>query len=360
MPAAQEGTIDRPGGKTYRVRWFDGDGKRRTASGFATRQEARARLNSELEAVSKVRRGEIVPDAERPKTIDALLDTFLDKHGAKIDPATKRKLAVQLKHARKAFGDRQPDSLRRAQLEDWQQELPAGNRHDVFRAFRQALAWGVARGMLERDATAGIPNPKRKRQERADVNPFETWEEVEAIAAELDARYRAIPVLLVGTGLRPEEAFGLHRADVDTAGKVLHVRRRYSGGAVKEGGKTPGSVRVVPLRQKVLDALAAMPPRIDTPVLFPAPRGGYIDLEKFRHREWAPALRAAGIPHRRVNDCRHTFATWAISRDLTPTLELAQVMGTSVAQLEDTYVRWLTKHADAMRARMDAADAAAS
>ena len=55
-----------------------------------------------------------------------------------------------------------------------------------------------------------------------------------------------------------------------------------------------------------------MSPRSDTPILFPAPRGGYIDLEKFRHREWAPALRAAGIQHRRVYDCRHTFAAWAI------------------------------------------------
>jgi integrase len=55
-----------------------------------------------------------------------------------------------------------------------------------------------------------------------------------------------------------------------------------------------------------------MPPRIDTLILFPAPRGGYIGIEKFRHRDWTPAVRAAGIEHRRIYDMRHTFATWAI------------------------------------------------
>jgi hypothetical protein len=41
-------------------------------------------------------------------------------------------------------------------------------------------------------------------------------------------------------------------------------------------------------------ALEAMPARIDPPVLFPAPRGGYIDGERFREHDWRPALRAGG------------------------------------------------------------------
>ena len=135
------------------------------------------------------------------------------------------------------------------------------------------------------------------------------------------------------------------------------MRRRFTGGLLKDGGKTPGSVRAVPLRQRVFDAIEAMPTRIDSPVLFPAPRGGYIDIERFRYREWTPALRAAGVPHRRINDMRHTFATWAIEGGIHLS-QLATIMGTSVTQIEDTYARWLRRTDDHLRAALDAYDMA--
>jgi integrase len=358
MPAKQRGSVIKRSTR-WGVRYYDEKGVRRSPSGFPTKTAAADWLETKLDEIDALRSGDLMPTAERPDTVDALLDLFLDKHGRTVDPATKRKLGAQLKHARDDFGDRAADTLRKVELEDWREQLPAGSRPDVFRAFRQALTWGLERGYLTRDASAGIRNPKRSRHDRRDVHPFETWSEVRAVAAELDERYHAIPVVLVGTGLRPEELLGLHRADVDRKAGLLRVERRYTGGMLKPGGKTPGSVRTVPLRRVVLDALDAMPTRIDTPILFPAPRGGYIDLERFRHREWTPALRAAGIEHRRVNDCRHTFATWAIESGAVELWYLAKIMGTSVVQLEDTYARWLNRTDEQLRAALDAYDARA-
>jgi integrase len=354
VPSVQRGVVDKPG-KSWRARWYDENGQRCSRAGFATKSAARAFADSKTDEVLAVRRGDPVPTRRKSVTVADLVDEFLRVREANpdSDPATTRKLRAQLKHARSTMVDCLVDELRRPELEAWRFGLPAGSRHDVFRAFRQVLAWGIEQELTTRNPALGIRNPKRKRHERRPIVPFETWEQVDSVVEELDPRYAAIPVVLVGTGLRPEEMFGLERRDVDREAGVLHVRRRFTQGVLKQGGKTDGSTRAVPLRQRVRDALEAMPPRIDSPLLFPAPRGGYIDLEKFRHREWAPALRAAGIEHRRVYDCRHTFATWAIEDGRLSLIRLAKMMGTSVRELEDTYFRWLDRGDEQVRSILD-------
>ena len=74
------------------------------------------------------------------------------------------------------------------------------------------------------------------------------------------------------TGLRPEEWQALERRDMDRAASALNVRRTVSSGEVVELGKTTRSRRQVPLSRRALAALDALPPRLDTPLLFPAPR----------------------------------------------------------------------------------------
>jgi integrase len=98
-----------------------------------------------------------------------------------------------------------------------------------------------------------------------------------------------------------------------------------------------------------------MPPRIDSKLLFPAPRGGPIDLEKFRHREWTPALKSAGVEHRRVYDCRHTFASWSIAAGV-PLFYLSRVMGCSITMLEQHYAHFLGDSEDYLRGLLDAYD----
>ena len=103
------------------------------------------------------------------------------------------------------------------------------------------------------------------------------------------------------------EAFGAEWVDVDLAAGVFTVRRSFAKGRLKPYAKTARSRRRIPLRAKVIEALESIDRREG--ILFPAAGGGRINIDNWRRREWAPALIAAGVEHRRIYDMRHTFAT---------------------------------------------------
>jgi len=108
-------------------------------------------------------------------------------------------------------------------------------------------------------------------------------------------------------------------------------------GEVVELAKTGRSRRQVPLSERALAALEEIPPRLDTPYLFPARRGGPFDLHNFRRREWAPAIEASAVRRpARIYDLRSTFASNALAAGVS-VFELARVMGTSVAMIERHY-----------------------
>ena len=100
----------------------------------------------------------------------------------------------------------------------------------------------------------------------------------------------------------------------------------------------------MPLRGKVVAAIETLPRRQG--LLFPAAEGGRIN--NFRTRERVPALKAAGLEHRRIYDMRHTFATWSLAAGMS-IFTLARRMGTSIEMIDRTYGH-LASDADAYEA----------
>src|SRR6059058_343401 len=94
-----EGWAVKRGTKRYEARWLDVDGiKRRAKTGFTTKRDAEKYAKTQAAEVAGIRSGKIAPD--RPETVEALVDIFLEKHGRTVDVATERKLRQQLKHVR--------------------------------------------------------------------------------------------------------------------------------------------------------------------------------------------------------------------------------------------------------------------
>jgi integrase len=221
-------------------------------------------------------------------------------------------------------------------------------------AFRQTLEAAVRWGYMGRNPAklAGRncqPSPRTVRTYSSN--------EVEAISVELSAMYRPVPAFAAATGLRPEEWQALERRDVDKAARVVNVVRTASDGKVVELGKTSGARRQVPLSKVAIRALDELPPRLDTPLLFPSTGGSLMNLDNWRRREWAPAIAASGVAiPARIYDLRSTFASRALAAGVS-VFELARVMGTSVRMIERHYGMLLDGAGAGILSRLDAFDA---
>jgi len=305
----------------YRYRIDGRCSKRPQVGGFATREDAERALKREL---ARLRPG-------RELMLTELVEDYLKIHQAA--PSTIEKLRWLLSKATATFGYRPLTDLRSEEICAWRGTLPEGHRFEATQALRQVLNAAVAWELIDANpARRGVPNPMRRFPEKL---PFESWEQINAVAAELDPLTGSMVVFGAATGLRPAELVALERRDVDRTGGVVYVRRQLVRGRLKHT-KTRRSVRAVPLQSAALEALDRRPDR-DGPLLFPAPHGGHIDLHNFRPRQWRPAQAAAGIdPLRRPYDLRHTYATFALRAGIS-IFDLSRFMGASLAMIDKHY-----------------------
>jgi integrase len=355
VPSVQRGTVQKRASGKWAARWRDEHGKARLRGGFDTRTEALEHLGNVLPTVSALRRGDVAAIRRRQMpTLAELVDEFVGQHVA--EPATIASLRQRLRYAldgpkldRKAgWRDVRLDRMHAAEIGAWRKALPARSAHGIHKALRQALHYAVRAKLLDENPAAAVPNPDPKRPEV----PTFTLAELEAIGDELAAPFQPLPIFAALTGLRPCEWTALERRDVDRRAGVVTVRRTYVDGAVKPYGKTERSLRTVPLPARAAEALEALPPRLDTPLLFPAARGGPIALQPWRRREWYPAIRAAGLAERVPYALRHTYASLSIAAGVS-LFELSRLMGTSPAMLDKTYGHMLPDALDRARAALD-------
>jgi integrase len=351
MPATQRGQAYRLGPNKWGLRYYDASAARRRKSPFPSKSAALAHYRDVIEPML---RGE--PAAMPELTLSELVELYLERHAASVRPRTIVTLRERLVHATAAFGDEplRDLELMAGEIASWQARLPERSRYGVVQALRQTLGAAV-RWRLMGSNPALVAG--RNRQPNPRTVRVYTRDEVEAIAAELAPAYRPLPQFAAATGLRPEEWQALERRDIDRGAGLLNVLRTISDGEIVELGKSSGARRQVPLSRRALEALNAIPPRLDSPLLFPAVRGGPLNLDNWRRRVWAPAIEASGVrTPARIYDLRSTFASDALAAGVS-VFELARIMGTSVRMIERHYGALLDGAGAGIVSRLDAFEA---
>jgi integrase len=247
FPLAGQGRDGMRWAYRYRV---GGRGSRRVQSGGFDSEQAAAEA---LERALEQRRHE--QGLVESPTLAEFVDIYLAQHEG--EPETTEKLCWLLAKAVRVFGDRRLNQLRSPAIAAWRMTIPPGHRFEATQALRQVLARAVGWGLLDvNPAKLGVENPQRRYTEK---RPFDSWDELYALAGMLGPRYGPMVLFAAATGLRPGEWLALEHRDIDRDAQVVYVRRTFRNGRIKTP-KTKASVRAVPLQAITLAALDELRP----------------------------------------------------------------------------------------------------
>jgi hypothetical protein len=173
----------------YRYRIGGRESKRVQRGGFVSERDAAEALERELERLRRERR------VSRSLTVAELVDAYLAQHD--VEQVTIEKLRWLLGKAVAAFGERPVGELRSEEIGAWRIALSPGYRFDATQALRQVLARAVVWGMIDvNPAKLGVDNPSPRRREQ---RPFESWAELDAVAARLSPRHRPMVIFAAAT-----------------------------------------------------------------------------------------------------------------------------------------------------------------
>ena len=195
------------------------------------------------------------------------------------------------------------------------------------------LADAQERGLVAQNVVRSLSRRRKGKQaERRQKSKLKVGvdipspEEMRAIIAKLDGRWRPLILTAIFTGLRASELRGLRWQDVDLKKCIVHVRQRADRFNAIGNPKSAAGERSVPLPPMLANTLREW--KLQSPkgkgelgLVFPNGAGGIENHANIVQRGLAPVQVAAGVVNKDgkakytgLHSLRHFYASWCINR----------------------------------------------
>jgi integrase len=289
---------------------------------------------------------------ERPPTLSAYFDeTYYPYISVRNRGAKKTRQIFDLR-IRPRFGDRRLDEITREQIQVFHTSLlkdeglaPATANHHLRllkTMYRRAVDWEIT-----------SHNPTTRLQLFREDNEVENLLDEESLARLLHVLKTSparnacnVALLLLATGTRLSEALHAKWVDIDREHRHWTIRAQNSKSK---------RVRSVPLNDAALDVLDQLTTEGKHEYLFVNPYGERL---KHIHACWDRIRKKAELPHLRLHDLRHQYASFLVNSGRT-LYEVSTILGHADPSVTTRYAHLSTRAmADAAGAASDAISAA--
>ena len=144
---------------------------------------------------------------------------------------------------------------------------------------------------------------------------------------------------LVSTGCRTGEAVALNWKHFNDNCSKVWIGESYSRRKVVKAAKMH-KARTISLNRSIQKKLLNRKELSSCDLVFPAPKGGYIDDHNFSQRVWNKTLKKLGIKHRKFYMTRSTFISHALMSGMKP-IDVANYVGDDVATIYKHYAGYI-------------------
>lgn len=349
------------GGRRYRARWYNPEGRREEKWGFTSKREAQDFIANQR---ARITRGEYIENNAGRATVATLGEEWLAAQ-SRLKPSYRRSLESTWRvHVLPRWGEVQIGRIRHSAVRDWIAELSERRSPStVLRAhgiLAAILDNAVADRMLSANPARNLRNLPRRQARR---HPYLTHAQVELLASAA-SKHGTLIRFLAYSGLRWGEATGLRVQDFEPLRRRVFVSENAVavGGSIITGTPKTHEARTVPVPAFLVEELSRLCVGKRRDQLIFGNGTDHVRSPDSRRGWYVAAIRAAQeadplLPRLTLHDLRHTAASLAVSAGANVKAVQRMLGHKSAAMTLDVYADLFDDDLDAVGAALDRARA---